>query len=220
MDKSTRRGRLASFLERRRRGSRAARFSTVLRLLGDEPQDRITFAALVDTFGDRAFGALMFIFAVPNVIPLPPGTSSVLGLPLVWISAQLALGRRTLWLPATIASRSISRSDFRRLIGKSLPFLRRVERVLAPRLDFLFGAVGDRLTGIACFVLAVILFLPIPFGNMLPGLAVTLFSLALLQRDGLAALAGWAMTAVSLGVLFAISEALWLAIRTFFEALL
>ncbi|WP_342343896.1 exopolysaccharide biosynthesis protein [Chthonobacter albigriseus] len=211
--------RLDTFLARRRSRSRPPRFSTVLRLLGEEPDERITFIKLIETFGDRVFGALMFIFAVPNVIPLPPGTSAVLGAPLLLIAAQLAVGRRTLWLPPAIRERSIARADFRNLIGRTLPYLRWTERLLAPRLLVMFGPLGDRLIGIACLLLAVILFLPIPLGNMLPGLAISFFSLALLQRDGVAALVGWITAVISVGVLVAISGALWIGVKAFWHAL-
>lgn len=210
---------LAAFLSRSRRTARPPRFSTVLRLLGEEPEDRISFTKLTETFGDRVFGALMFIFAVPNVLPLPPGSSSVLGAPLLLIAAQLAVGRRTLWLPKAVRERSIARDDFRHLVGRVLPYLRWTERLLAPRLLAMFGLLGDRLIGIACLVLAAILFLPIPFGNMLPGLAISFFSLALLQRDGIAALVGWLTTAVSVGVLALVSKALWYGFVAFWHAL-
>lgn len=219
-DEGLRQGPLARLLERARHRARPARFSTVLRLIGESAGERVSLAALVDVFGDRVFGALMFIFAVPNVLPLPPGTSSVLSAPLILIAAQLAVGRRTLWLPRSVADRSISREDFQRISGAVLPMLRRVERVLAPRLDFLFGRIGDRLIGIVCLILAVVLFLPIPLGNMLPGLAVALFSLALIQRDGLAAIAGWLATAASVTVLGLISGALWIGVKAFFHALM
>lgn len=215
-----RHGLLARFLDRAKSRTRPPRFSTVLRLIGEEKEERISLATLVAVFGDRVFGALMFIFAVPNVIPLPPGSSSVLSAPLILIAAQLAVGRRTLWLPRVVADRSIAREDFRRITLKTIPLLRRVERVLAPRLDIMFGLIGDRLIGIACLVLAVILFLPIPLGNMLPGLAVALFSLALMQRDGIAALAGWVATAASFIVLGLISGALWIGAKAFFHALI
>ena len=34
-----------------------------------------TIGELVDSLGERAFGALMFIFAVPNILPTPPRRS-------------------------------------------------------------------------------------------------------------------------------------------------
>ena len=57
-------------------------------------------------------------------------------------------------------------------------------------------------------MLAVILFLPIPLGNMLPAISICLFSLAILERDGLAALLAAVVTATSIivawGVLYAL----------------
>ncbi|MBN9010426.1 MAG: exopolysaccharide biosynthesis protein, partial [Rhizobiales bacterium] len=66
------------------------RLSTILQLLAGSDEERILISRLVEAFADRAFGALMFIFALPNVIPMPPGTSAILGFPLVVIAAQLA----------------------------------------------------------------------------------------------------------------------------------
>ena len=49
-------------------------------------------------------------------------------------------------------------------------------------------------------ILAVILFLPLPLGNILPALTISLFSLAMLERDGLWVIAGLVMSVVSLVV--------------------
>jgi len=200
----------------RRRGQR---FSTVLRLIGEHAGDRIQLAQLTGTFGDRAFGALMFVFAVLNLIPLPPGSSSVLGAPLIVIAAQLALGRTVLWLPGTVARRSIDTRDYQRLVARGLPTLRYMERLLAPRLEFMFGAFGDRLIGLACLTLAVILFLPIPFGNMLPAFAIAVFSLGLMQRDGAVVLIGWAVALASLVIVALVSGALVIAAGAILQSL-
>jgi hypothetical protein len=76
-----------------------------------------------------------------------------------------------------------------------------VESISRPRLTFLFGSVGDRLIGGVCTVLAVVLILPIPLGNVLPAASVSLLSFSLIQRDGVLALAGYALAAASAGVL-------------------
>jgi hypothetical protein len=61
---------------------------------------------------------------------------------------------------------------------------------------------------VVCLLLSIILFLPIPMGNMPPAIAICIFSLAVLERDGLWVLAGCAAAAVSLaliwGMLFAL----------------
>ena len=64
-------------------------------------RDRISIADLLHALEHRAIGALMFIFAVPNAIPVPPGVSAVLGAPLIFLSFQLMIGRRP-WLPRII----------------------------------------------------------------------------------------------------------------------
>ena len=52
-----------------------------------------------------------------------------------------------------------------------------------------------------CTLLALVLVLPIPLGNLAPGATVAVLALALLQRDGLLALLGYLMAATSVGLL-------------------
>ena len=56
----------------------------------------------------------MFVFAVPGILPVPPGVSTILGTPLIFLSAQLMLGMRP-WLPAVVTRRSFTRDDFDRI---------------------------------------------------------------------------------------------------------
>lgn len=208
------------FRRRPKGESQVIRFSTVLRRLGEGDAERIAISELVATFADRAFGALMFVFAVPNVVPLPPGSSGFFAVPLILIAAQLALGRRLLWLPAPVLRLSVRRAEYARIIERILPWLRRAERLLAPRLDFLFGPLGDRLIGVCCLAMAVVLFLPIPLANMLPGLSIAAFSLALMQRDGAAVIAGWLAACATVAVVVFVAGAAWIAVKAFFNALL
>jgi len=62
-----------------------------------------------------------------------------------------------------------------------------------------------------CLLLAVVLVLPVPLGNMLPALAISLLALGILERDGLWILAGLGTAVVSAivvsGVVFAAVKA-------------
>ncbi len=201
--------------KRRRTSLHGQRLSAILRRLAEVVEDRIRLAELSGTFGDRAFGALLLVFALPNLLPLPPGTSTVLGVPLILIAAQLAIGRSELWLPRAVGNRSLSKSDLQRVVTYGVPALRRTERLLAPRFEVF---LSDRLIGSACLLLAIILVLPIPFGNIPPAFAICAFALGVLQRDGLAVLVGWLGTAVSLAVVALVSGAVILTAKTAFEA--
>ena len=157
--------------------------------------------------GDRAFGPLMLIFALPNVLPMPPGASGILGIPLIILAAQLTLGRKP-WLPRIVANRSILRADFVMMLERAGPWLTKAEKLLRPRLAILVSQPVEYVIGALCLILAVILALPVPLGNILPAFAICLFSFGILERDGIWVIAGLvafaASTTVVAGVLFAL----------------
>jgi hypothetical protein len=115
-----------------------------------------------------------------------------------------------------VLNRTMSMGDFRSLTGKLAPYLQRIERRLRPRLTFMYNRVADRLMGAVCFLLAIIVFLPIPFGNMLPSLAIAAFAIGAAERDGVAAMIGWISAAISIAVLLVLSKAITAAVIAFF----
>lgn len=175
------------------------RLSDILAAIAaDSSRARISMADLFSILSHRAFGALMLIFAAPNIFPTPPGLSSILAAPLIVLTVQLALSRPVPWLPNLLSNRSISRAEFAPLLEKVLPWLVRAEKLLKPRLGFLTRPPLEQGIALVCLLLAVILFLPIPLGNMLPAISICLFSLAILERDGLAAILAAVITATSI----------------------
>ena len=87
-------------------------------------------------------------------------------------------------------------------LRRVLPWIERIEKVSRPRLGFLFGPVGDRVLGLVCTVLAMIIVLPIFGGNFLPAVAVSVLAISLVLRDGLLALAGYALVLGTGALLF------------------
>jgi hypothetical protein len=181
-----------------------AKLSSVLRELGvGRDDERISLGNLLEPLGDRALAVLLFVFALPNVVPTPPGTSAVLGVPLVILSGQLLLGKPA-WLPAFMARRSIGRNTFNRIVERAAPWLERSERLMRPRIPLLSTGLFQRLVGGICLVLAIILMLPIPLGNMLPALAICILALGVLEHDGAWILIGTAAAAVAIGVVWGV----------------
>jgi hypothetical protein len=187
--------------------------SEMLRDISDDADPVVTVGEVVHRFGPRAFGALLFFFSAPNWLPLPPGSSTFLALPLVLLTPQVAVGIRSPWLPRFIDRRGMKRRDLAGVLNRLIPWLERVEQVSRPRLGFLFGPVGDRVIGLVCFLLALVLLLPIPLGNMAPAAAIAAFGLSLIQRDGVLALAGYAIAAISVGLLIIGGRAALLALE-------
>ncbi|GAA4418685.1 exopolysaccharide biosynthesis protein [Acidovorax lacteus] len=182
----------------------------LLQLAQDRSRSRVSVADLLALLGDRAIGALMFIFAAPNILPVPPGVSAILGAPLIFLSAQWMLGMRP-WLPKLVRERSLSREDFAALTWRVVPWLGKAERLLRPRYGFLAKPPMENLVGAVCLLLALVLVLPIPLGNTLPALSISLLALGVLERDGLwivgGLIASTIAAAVVSGVVFALVKA-------------
>ena len=198
---------------------RPRRLSEVLADIAADPaRETIAFADIRDAMGDRAFGALLFVFAVPNALPVnAPGVSTVLGAPLLFLALQMVVGLRVPWLPRAVMARSVKRESFARAMDHAVPWIRRAERLLRPRLQLLATRGFDRVVGLVIAVLALVLMLPIPFGNMPPAVAICILALALLEEDGLAALAGLVAAAgavfIASGVIVGIVKAVSLFLR-------
>lgn len=158
-----------------------------------------TVGRVVDSLGNQAFGATMFVFAAPNLVPNPPGTSPFLGAPLLFLSFQLLLGRSTLWLPAWLRQRTLSQQFASSFVRRTVPWLLKLERLLRPRFGVMVEtALATRLIGLASLPLAAILLLPLPFLHMLPGAAVACLAAGLAERDGVMVAIGHALALVTL----------------------
>lgn len=181
---------------RRKRQPPRKRLSEILaEIAEDDTRGEITIADLMHLMEGRARAALIFLFAMPNVLPAPPGLSGLLGLPLLYLTWQMMLGRVP-WLPRIIAGRGIPHATFAALIERVTPFLIRAEKLLRPRWSWLVGPRAEHVLGALTLVLAVVITLPIPFGNMLPAFAICLIALGVLERDGL-----WACFGILVGAL-------------------
>ncbi|HEX7762766.1 MAG TPA: exopolysaccharide biosynthesis protein, partial [Cellvibrio sp.] len=94
------------------------------------------------------------------------------------------------YLPRWIADSSLTTADFNALINKVVPWLRRIERLMKPRIAFLSAGNAERWLGAFCALLAFLLVLPIPLGNLMPALGILFIALGLIESDGVCVLAG------------------------------
>lgn len=165
------------------------RTSTVFsRLVRETTADQVEIRSIVNALKDRSFGVLMIMFAVPNAVI--PGISWILGAPIVLIGLQLALGRKSLWLPEFMLRQKMSRELFQKIAARVTTFLVWIERLLKPRLGFMTTEPIQRLIGVFLTLTALVLMAPIPWGNALPAFGIAFISIGLIEKDGLAILAG------------------------------
>jgi hypothetical protein len=179
----------------------------------------MSLGEVVDAFGASALAGLLLVFGLACALPLPPGATTVFGLPLVLLAPQLLFETPAPWLPRALRDRRIAMPELRRVFERMTPWLRRMEMISRPRLGLVVGRSGRRLMGVICTALALVLILPIPLGNMLPAVTVSVFSLALIQRDGAVALLGYAFAAASVGALVLAANLIGALLRTGLSAL-
>ncbi|HCS65849.1 MAG TPA: polysaccharide synthesis protein exod [Cellvibrio sp.] len=175
--------------------------------------ERVRVRDITESLGQRSFGFILLIFALPNSLPILgiPGVSTITGMPMLFVAVQMALGHQRVYLPRWIADSSLATADFQKLINKVAPWLRRIEKLMRPRIAILTLGSAERWLGAFCVLLAVLLVLPIPLGNLLPALGILFIALGLIESDGVCVLVG---IAIGIAAWMFLSGLVWVAVQT------
>jgi hypothetical protein len=176
----------------------------------------ITLGEFLDPLGERAFGFLILILALPNFIPVPIGVGGVMGVLVIFVGAQLLLGFEHPWLPGALRRRGIKRTSVERFVKRLTPLLRWLERLCRPRLEALTRHPAHRISGFLLVLIGIALALPIPFTNYLFGLLLVVYAVALIERDGIALILAWIASAGVAVALLSLSHAAVDAMRKLF----
>jgi hypothetical protein len=179
--------------------------SMVLQRIADlADETEISFGAIIDALEERAFGMLLFLFAIPALIPFLVGINSFVSIPIALLALQMIAGQRRPWLPRRIRAQTISMSTFRKMTKTVVPWLKRIESVTRPRLKFFAGRWAEPVLAVFILIFAGVVAIP-GFGtNGVPGFAVMLIGIAMIERDGVLAIFGAVMGAVYTVLFFTI----------------
>ncbi|MDQ1093498.1 hypothetical protein QE400_002911 [Xanthomonas sacchari] len=172
-------------------------------VLGD-PEEHLRLRLILADLQQSAFGVFLFVAILPAFLPVPGLAGGISGPLVTLIGVQMLIGLRKPWLPRFIGERGPRRRTMQRFVGRIAPWLRRLDRLLKPRLPMLVDSLPARaFSGLLLIVLGILLSLPIPFTNYAFGAMLLLFALALLERDGGLMLLSWlgsVAVALSLGL--------------------
>jgi hypothetical protein len=149
-------------------------------LVGASP-DRVTLGWLMAGLGDRSFGIIMIVLAL---LALLPGVSAFVGVVLVIPAYQMIRARRRPVLPKRLAARPFSTLRLATLLRRIVPILRWLERFIHPRWATPFETTR-RIVGGAVLLMGGLLFVPVPFSNLVPALVILVIATAYLEEDGL-----------------------------------
>jgi hypothetical protein len=153
------------------------------------PGERVSMQTLAQAHGPAAHGTLLLLMAGPCLLPVP-GVGTVLGLGMAALAATMWRGHASASLPRRVAELELSRHWAQRVLRMLASAYAMAGRFARARLSHL-ASVGRRSwTAAAIGLMAFIVVLPIPLGNLLPALAMMLIGLGLVFRDGVAVVLG------------------------------
>jgi len=182
---------------RRPRGVATARLREMLELA--RAKGGLSIGEALEAMGPTSIAFTILFLAIPALTPIPGPFGMVFGTALALVSLQIVAGGRKVWLPAIIRDRRVSSVALDLIVGHAVPVIARVEKLVrVGRLQALTGRTVQALLGIPVFLLAVVIALPIPFGNILPVLSLVVLAVALMERDGLVTLIGLLLTSATI----------------------
>jgi hypothetical protein len=182
---------------------------SLLKRLSEEP---LTIAAILAETSERGFCLVIGLLVIPFLFPVPPGLTGIPGTACVLLGVQMALGRRSPWLPRKVARFQFPTSFAKQLLQNVRRVTRILEKITRPRMSRI--ASNPRIwqfNGICITWLAVLLIAPIPLTNPFPTIGILLLVVAMLESDGLLMCVAYGLTALITAICGAIVYLLWKA---------
>ncbi len=159
---------------------------------------RLTLRELLQLHGEASGAVLLMLMALLSTAPIA-GAGTVLSLGIFALAWAWLRGHDSPQLPDKLASLRLNETWTRRCLHSLAWTYERAERWLRPRWTGLSHARARFWWALWIALMAVLIFLPLPLGNVLPGTSLMLLSLGWLFRDGLALLVSAATGAVGVG---------------------
>ena len=179
-----------------------ARFSVELQNFffnNDECNEHITLVDILELAGERTFGFLLVLLALPSALPVPaPGYAIPFGIVIFLLAVQLILGRVNPWFPQWFHDRSVSLTQAQKIIKAAVPWLRRLENISRPRFTYLCTSRPGRVfLGCAIALMAISMMIPLPLTNTLPAIGVFVIGFSLIEDDGFISIMGLTISLIA-----------------------
>ena len=166
------------------------------------PVDRnapVTLNEVLEIAGERTFGFLFVLLALPSALPIPaPGYSVPFGIVMLLLAVQMIVGSEQPWLPEKFRKKGFERQQVQGLLRKGIPWLQKIELVARPRLTpVCTSRLGRTVIGCAIALMSISMMIPIPLTNTLPAIGIFITGFGLLDDDGAISLAGLTICAIA-----------------------
>lgn len=160
----------------------------LITIINNINEDKFTLGHLINCLGKDSFPLLNAFFALPCVIPLPapPGYTTIFGLLIMFVSAQMFLNFKSFRTPSQIKKISLNKKIILNALIKTSKIQSFLEKFIKERKPEQFQTkYFNYQFSLLVFFTAFILALPIPVGNLLAGLSILILNLSYIRRDTL-----------------------------------
>lgn len=165
---------------------------------GDGGSIRLSLRELLHLHGEASGAVLLMLMALLSTLPIA-GAGTVLSLGILALAWAWLRGHDTLPLPDPLGRLTLNETWTRRCLHGLAWTYERADRWLRPRWSALSHARSRFWWALWIALMAALIFLPLPLGNVLPGTSLMLLSLGWLFRDGIALLLSAAAGAAGVG---------------------
>lgn len=158
--------------------------------------DRVSMQSMAQAHGAGANGALLLLLAMPCLLPVP-GVGTVLGVGLAALAVAMWRGHCAPCLPRRVAELELPRYWAQRVLSGLASAYDFAGRHARARLCHLAVPRRRSATALAVGLMASVVIMPIPFGNLLPAIALMFIGLGLVFQDGVAVVVGQLLSVVT-----------------------
>ena len=179
-------------------------------LLVRKREQPLTLRDVLQETSEQGFSLAIILLSLPFLLPMPPGLTTILGSACMFLSLQMAFGRRVPWLPERMLRFEFSQPVVDKLLTGLGKFTKVFEKITRPRLSrFARSNRTWRLNGLCITWLSLLLMSPVPFTNPIPTVGILLLAISMIEMDGLLLMVGYGMVGLNTALFGSVGYLLW-----------
>ncbi len=127
----------------------------------------------------QGLGLLFIVFALPVLVPLPPGLGAIPGLLLLIFGLQGTMGNSAPRIPKRIENFNVRASIVNLIEIKAVPIIAKLEKSCGiPTEGFELSKIESRITSLIVVLMSLLVMLPTPFLNTIPAFITVMVGLS------------------------------------------